>query len=61
MKDVNPKVYIPAAIQLVAGIVLVVLGAVLPDETLRGIGYGALGSGLTTFGVGYQVPSKRSK
>lgn len=54
---ISPKVSIPAIVLAVLGLVLVVLGAaVLEDETLRTLGYGALGSALAGFGVGYQAP-----
>lgn len=52
---ISPKVYIPAAIQFAVGVILIVAGALLPDETLRTIGYAALGTALTTFGLGYQT------
>lgn len=51
----SAKVLYPGLIQLVAGICLVVAGVLLPDDTLKGLGYGALGAGLTTFGVGWSV------
>jgi hypothetical protein len=51
----SPKVYVPFLILLATGAALVVLGVVLPDETLRTLGYGALGSALTTGVLGRQA------
>ena len=43
--------YAKALVPLVTGIVLVVLGVILPDDTLRALGYGALGSSLVVWRV----------
>ena len=43
--------YAKSLVPLAAGIVLVVLGAVLEDETLRQLGYGVLGAAVLAFTV----------
>jgi hypothetical protein len=53
MPQISPKARNPALVLFAAGIVLVIVGALIPDETLRTLGYGALGSALAGFGVAY--------
>lgn len=43
--------YLKALTPFAIGLVLTVLGVVLADETLRTLGYGALGSSLLVWGV----------
>jgi hypothetical protein len=51
---ISPKVLNPVALLFVAGIVLVVLSAVLEDDgSLRDLGLGALGSAVAALGVGF--------
>lgn len=55
-EGLSPKVATPALVLFAAGAVLVAGGILLGDETLRTLGYGALGSSLAAFGAGYAAP-----
>lgn len=49
----SPKVKNPALLLVGVGLLLVIVGALIPDGDLRTIGITALGSGIAGFGAGY--------
>lgn len=57
--DLAHKVANPTLTLLAAGVVLTVAGILSKDPTLRTLGYAALGSALTTLGVGFASPPDR--
>ncbi len=53
----NTNALYPGLILIGIGVLLVVLGALLPDADLRVLGLGALGSGLAALGIGRYSPT----
>lgn len=52
---ISPKVWIPTVALFVAGIALVVLGAILDDHDVRTIGLTALGAAVAAGGAGFSA------
>jgi hypothetical protein len=52
---ISPKVWIPTLALFTAGIVLVVLGAILDDHDVRTMGLTALGAAVAAAGAGYSA------
>lgn len=50
---ISPKVWIPTVALFVAGVALVVLGAILDDHDVRTIGLTALGAAVAAGGAGF--------
>lgn len=52
---ISPKVWVPTLSLFLAGIILIVLGAVLDDHDVRTIGLTALGAAVAAGGAGYSA------
>lgn len=54
---ISPKVALPAILQLVVGLALVVLGVIVGDTTVRDAGIGMLAGAGVTGAAGYAAPA----